>query len=158
MEDGLSRSPPRQPSFSTLVAGIGASLPPTNNASTTASPNKPTQDMHSAPQTWDTVNNTLTHTIPIVKQLQTFLTAPDNPVDRDPPSPLEGTVPKRSCAYTLQFAPHPPGTYAIPGDERPDSPTLPHQSTEPEETGPEPGTTHQATEDPHNPPHLMDNT
>src|SRR6202008_711122 len=149
----MSRSPPRQPSFSTLAAGIGASLSSNNNASITTPPNKPTQDTHSAPQAWDTVNDTITHTIPIVEQWQTFLTAPDNPVDRDPPSPLEGTVPKRSRAYTLQFAPHPPGTYAIPGDEHPDSPMLPHQSTEPGETGPEPGTIHQATEDPHGPPH-----
>ena len=154
----LSRSPPRQPSFSTLAAGIGASLSSTDNASITTPPNKPTQDTHSAPQAWDTVNNAITHTIPIVEQWQTFLTAPNNPVDRDPPSPLEGTVPKRSRAYPLQFAPHPPEAYAISGDERPDSPTLPHQSTEPVETGPEPGTSHQATEDPHGPPHLMDNT
>src|ERR1700741_5212622 len=115
--DLVSRSPPRQPSFSTLAAGIGASLSSTNNASITAPPNKPTQDMHSA---WDTVNDTITHTIPIVEQSQTFLTAPDNPVDRDPPSPLEGTVPKRSRAYTLQFAPHPPRTYPTSEEERPD--------------------------------------
>src|ERR1700742_4797011 len=153
----MLRSPSRQPSFSTLATGIGASLP-TNDTSTTAPPNKPTQDTCLAPQTWNTVNNTLMHTIPIVKQWQTFLNTPDNPVDRDPPSPLEGTMPKRPRAYTLQFAPHPPGTYTIPEEEHPDSPTLPHQSTELVENGPEPRTTHQATEDPHGLPHLMDNT
>src|ERR1700741_4630652 len=99
----MSRAPPRQPSFSTLAAGIGASLSSTDNAPITTPPNKSTQDTHSAPQAWARVNDTITHNIPMVEEWPTFLTAPDTPVDRDPPPPLEGTMPKRPRAYTLQF-------------------------------------------------------